>query len=500
MNGFELISKLGEGSYSVVYKVKRKADSKIYALKKVKLKKLTEKEKLNALNEVRILASIKSAFVISYKEAFIDETDPSLCIVMEYADKGDLYQKISYFKKMRCFFEEIDIWRIFIQMTRGLKTLHDLKILHRDLKSANIFLFSDGSAKIGDLNVSKVAKKGLGYTQTGTPYYASPEVWRDEPYDSKSDIWSLACVTYEMLALHPPFRAESMDALYEKVIKGKYPKINDRYSSDISELLSLLFKVESKERPSCSDILKNPLVVRRMEFFKSYSKKNDVDLINIDESSLLKTIRIPKNILVLSNNLPKANYDTPTDPNISTVENTKPIQNNLTTNNTIVLPTLNKIYKRYDFKYLKETKKKDINILIDNISKKEGMTSKNSKESLISPIKNNEISSLNKLPFSDNKSNNIIKNRRNQRLNIKYVHRPKNKALSKGLSELYKLYVSNDLGVKIGNNHPMNKYALYLPNVFSRQKGNEKRFNSNSYIAPKVINPKKKLSPLNIKV
>ena len=157
MDRFELISKLGDGSYSVVYKVRRKADGKIYALKKVKLKALSEKEKQNALNEVRILASIKSSFVISYKEAFIDEKDSSLCIVMEYADKGDLFQKISYCKKMRFFFEEIDIWKIFIQMTKGLKALHDLKILHRDLKSANIFLFNDGTAKIGDLNVSKVA-------------------------------------------------------------------------------------------------------------------------------------------------------------------------------------------------------------------------------------------------------------------------------------------------------------------------------------------------------
>ena len=91
---------------------------------------------------------------------------------MEYADKGDLYQKITEFKKAGVFFEESDIWRIFIQMVRGLKALHDLKILHRDLKSANIFLFTDGTAKLGDMNVSKVARRGLGYTQTGTPYYA----------------------------------------------------------------------------------------------------------------------------------------------------------------------------------------------------------------------------------------------------------------------------------------------------------------------------------------
>ena len=64
-------------------------------------------------------------------------------------------------------------------MTRGLQALHDLKIVHRDIKSANIFLTKDGTVKLGDLNVSKVAKKGMLKTQTGTPYYASPEVWQD---------------------------------------------------------------------------------------------------------------------------------------------------------------------------------------------------------------------------------------------------------------------------------------------------------------------------------
>jgi len=91
---------------------------------------------------------------------------------MEYADKGDLFQKITEYKRASVYFEESDIWRIFIQITKGLKALHEMKILHRDLKSANVFLYADGIAKIGDLNVSKVAKRGLGYTQTGTPYYA----------------------------------------------------------------------------------------------------------------------------------------------------------------------------------------------------------------------------------------------------------------------------------------------------------------------------------------
>ena len=386
MDGFELISKLGEGSYSVVFKVRRKEDSKIYALKKVKLKKLSEKEKKNALNEVRILASIKSTFVVSYKEAFFDEIDSSLCIVMEFADKGDLFQKITHFKRMGYYFDEMDIWKIFIQMTKGLKALHDLKILHRDLKSANIFLFSDGTAKIGDLNVSKVAKKGIGYTQTGTPYYASPEVWEDKPYDSKSDVWSLACVTYEMLTLHPPFRAESMKGLYEKVIKGKYPKINERYSSDISDLLKLLLKLNPKDRPSCGEILKNPIVVKRMEFLKSGASDDNIDLIEMDENALLKTIRIPKNLLFLSNKLPKANYESSSDNNMSTAENTKEVKKTIINNNNI-LPVIKKLNNRYlnintENNSITESKKPNLNLITDSSNNQNDITQEKSINSL----------------------------------------------------------------------------------------------------------------------
>ena len=107
MENFEILEKLGEGSYSTVYKVKRKIDNQIYALKKVKIQSLSIKEKQNALNEVRILASVNSPFVISYKESFIDESDQTLCIVMEYADEGDLFQKITLYKKLHATFEEM---------------------------------------------------------------------------------------------------------------------------------------------------------------------------------------------------------------------------------------------------------------------------------------------------------------------------------------------------------------------------------------------------------
>jgi NIMA (never in mitosis gene a)-related kinase len=119
------------------------------------------------------------------------------------------------------------------------------------MKSANIFLYNDGTAKLGDLNVSKVAKKGLLYTQTGTPYYASPEVWKDKPYDLKSDIWSLGCVIYEMCALVPPFRAEDMNGLFKRVLKGQYPPIPSHYSMDMRSLIKSMLMVDAVARPTC---------------------------------------------------------------------------------------------------------------------------------------------------------------------------------------------------------------------------------------------------------
>ena len=85
--------------------------------------------------------------------------------------------------------EEKEIWTMMGQVLNGISVLHDRNIIHRDLKSANIFI-SGGVYKVADLNVSKLLKKDLAYTQTGTPYYASPEVWKDKPYELKSDIWS----------------------------------------------------------------------------------------------------------------------------------------------------------------------------------------------------------------------------------------------------------------------------------------------------------------------
>jgi len=284
MERFKIIGKIGEGAYSTVYTVKRIEDEKIYALKKVKIKKLSQKEKTNALNEVRILASVNSPYIIGYKESFIDETDQTLCIIMEYADDGDLFQKIKLYIKNNTIFMEEDIWRIFIQITKGLHDLHEYNILHRDLKSANVFLFKDGTAKLGDLNVSKITSRGLGCTQTGTPYYASPEVWKDNPYNLKSDIWSLGCVFYELIMLKTPFRAQSMKELYKKVMIGEYPPIPKIFSKNFQIVIDRILKVKPEERPNTKEILEIPEVVDKIEELKIFDKKNSIHNKNINNS------------------------------------------------------------------------------------------------------------------------------------------------------------------------------------------------------------------------
>ena len=118
--------------------------------------------------------------VIGYRQVFFEDATSSLCLVMDYADGGDVLQKINQHQRTGTTFPEKEIWSIFIQIVKGLAALHKRKILHRDMKvkssmmfqCANIFLCKNGLVKLGDLNVSKVAKKGLLYTQTGTPYYA----------------------------------------------------------------------------------------------------------------------------------------------------------------------------------------------------------------------------------------------------------------------------------------------------------------------------------------
>ena len=325
---------LGKGSFGSVYLVRRKQDNKIYALKTVIMEKLNKREQENSVNEVRILASINHPNVIGYKEAFWDDDKTSLNIVMEYADDGDLHSKIERMKKEGGYFKESLIWSYAIQMIEGLKALHDMKIMHRDLKSANIFLVKENyQCKLGDMNVSKVIKEKFLNTQTGTPYYASPEVWNDNPYSYKSDLWSIGCVVYELCALRQPFQGKDLDELYENVCRGQPERINQMYSDDLWNMILMLLQVDVNKRVDCKQFLESDLIKRKIQ---EMSKEPNafIESLNYDKNKesddyLLKTIKF-NDIKEIKAQLPtKKNYNSNfLSDNLKYNKNNKNIANN----------------------------------------------------------------------------------------------------------------------------------------------------------------------------
>jgi NIMA (never in mitosis gene a)-related kinase len=219
---------------------------------------------------------------------------------MEFADFGDMYQQVQLFKQKGQFMSEKFIWKVVVQLVSGLKALHDFQILHRDLKSANVFLYKSGLTKLGDMNVSKVAKAGMRYTQTGTPFYASPEVWQDEEYDFKSDMWSLGCVIYEIAALHPPFQASDMNGLYRKVTTGRFSRLPRIYSRELNTLVGMLLQRNPSDRPNCAQVLSLPFVTHR--------SRHSIARSSVTETTLLGTIYMPKELYQLPEFLPEPNY------------------------------------------------------------------------------------------------------------------------------------------------------------------------------------------------
>jgi NIMA (never in mitosis gene a)-related kinase len=134
---------------------------------------------------------------------------------MDYADGGDLQSKIKERAKNKDasgkpqYWPEDELLNLFTQICLAMKHVHDKKILHRDLKSQNIFLTKRGLVKLGDFGIARVLSntKSKAKTVVGTPYYLSPEIIKSESYNFKSDIWSLGVLLYEMAALQPPFNA-----------------------------------------------------------------------------------------------------------------------------------------------------------------------------------------------------------------------------------------------------------------------------------------------------
>ena len=269
LSSYIIEKQLGKGTYGVVYKVKKKEDNKIYVLKQISLIGLTQEQKADVKLEAQVLSKIKSKYVVQYYDSF--EEDGKLNIIMEYCDSGDLNDFLEKHKQTKHLLSENLVWKIFIKITLGLADIHKLKILHRDLKSLNIFLKKDEDIRVGDLGVAKILNQTyFAKTFIGTPYYLSPEICEDKKYNDKSDVWALGCILYELCTYQHPFTARSQGGLILKILNDNPKPIHNYYSKELSDLISLIFVKNFEKRPSCLDILKMKFVIEKAKSLGIY--------------------------------------------------------------------------------------------------------------------------------------------------------------------------------------------------------------------------------------
>ncbi|XP_065592371.1 serine/threonine-protein kinase Nek1 isoform X8 [Cyrtonyx montezumae] len=265
MDKYIKVQKIGEGSFGKAILVKDKENSQQYVIKEINISKMSNKEREESRREVAVLANMKHPNIVLYRESF--EENGCLYIVMDYCEGGDLFRKINAQKGV--LFSEDQILDWFVQICLALKHIHDRKILHRDIKSQNIFLTKDGTIQLGDFGIARVLSSTVELARTciGTPYYLSPEICQNRPYNNKSDIWALGCVLYEMCTLKHAFEAGNMKNLVLKIISGSFPPVSMHYSYDLRSLLSQLFKRNPRDRPSVNSILEKNFIAKRVEKF-----------------------------------------------------------------------------------------------------------------------------------------------------------------------------------------------------------------------------------------
>jgi len=244
--------------------------------KVVGLEFLPEKEHTLAFQEVELMRKLRHPHIVSLVDHFLTEAGLELCIVMNFCDSGDLRGEVKRrsVAKPPSMIPEAQVMAWFVQLTLALNYIHARHILHRDLKSSNIFLHADSSPekshsgnydlRIGDFGIARVLEGTVDVAATvvGTPYYMSPEVCKSEPYGYKSDIWALGCVLYEMCMLKHAFESQSLLGLVYKIVSETYDPIPPQYSNDQRSLMERVLDKSSYTRYSGKEIVSDPYVKR----------------------------------------------------------------------------------------------------------------------------------------------------------------------------------------------------------------------------------------------
>ncbi|NWR73549.1 NEK3 kinase, partial [Centropus unirufus] len=252
MEEYKMLKVLGEGTFGRAVLVHHRISDQYYAMKEIRLP-MSSSDVENSRKEAVLLAKMKHPNIVAYEESF--EANGHLYIVMEYCNDGDLMQKIK--QQRGKLFPEETILHWFVQMCLAVKHIHDKRVLHRDIKSKNVFLTQNGKIKLGDFGSARLLAHPVSYacTYMGTPYYVPPEIWENTPYNNKSDIWSLGCILYELCTLRHPFQANSWKHLILKICNGSYAPLPSHYSYELHYLIKQMFKRNPQSRPSACTIL-----------------------------------------------------------------------------------------------------------------------------------------------------------------------------------------------------------------------------------------------------
>ena len=261
IEGYKIIKFLGSGKFSVVYEAERQLDSKLVALKIIKIYDIKDKNLVEkCLQEVNLLKRVNHPNIIKYLDSFIYQNE--LYIAVEWADKGDVKRLIKKYKQEGDEIDERKVIEYTREIAAGLNHMHEQRIIHRDLKPANILITSDGIFKLGDLGLGRIMNTETikTFSKVGTPLYMAPEVINNSNgYDFKCDNWSLGCVIYELITLRSPFQTSeklSLIELFKKINSGLYPKIDNNKYKVAAKISEALLKVNPEERMELPQVLK----------------------------------------------------------------------------------------------------------------------------------------------------------------------------------------------------------------------------------------------------